>query len=127
MSQSKYTVKIVTDFSAAHSLRGYPGDCARVHGHNWKIEVTASTSKLDDIGLSIDFKDLKGATKQVLDKLDHYNLNDIPPFDQINPTAENLSRYLYQELSQLINNDRITVQAITVWETERACVTYSEE
>lgn len=127
MNQAKYTVKIVTDFAAAHSLRGYAGDCARVHGHNWKIEVTASASKLDDVGMSIDFKDLKAATKQVLDKLDHYNLNDIPPFDKINPTAENLSQYLYSELSQRLNNDRVQVQSITVWETERACVTYNEE
>ncbi len=122
-----YTMKIITDFSAAHLLRGYPGVCSRLHGHNWKVEVQVKARKLDSIGMGLDFSDIKKATKALIGKLDHRNLNDIPPFDEINPTAENVSAYLYTELSKSINTDHIKVDAITLWETERACVTYSEE
>jgi len=124
---SRYTMKVVTDFAAAHFLRNYPGDCQRLHGHNWKVEVHATASALDQVGMGLDFKIMKNATKQVLAQLDHYNLNDIPPFDRINPTAENIATYLYDELSALLNNDRVRISAITIWETERACVTYSRE
>jgi 6-pyruvoyltetrahydropterin/6-carboxytetrahydropterin synthase len=122
-----YTMKIITDFSAAHLLRGYPGPCSRLHGHNWKIEVIVKATKLDSIGMGLDFSDIKKATKELIGNLDHRNLNDIPPFDSINPTAENVSAYLYTELSKTINTTQIKVDAITLWETERACVTYTEE
>jgi 6-pyruvoyltetrahydropterin/6-carboxytetrahydropterin synthase len=124
---ARYTMKVVTDFAAAHYLRGYDGPCNRLHGHNWKIEVEATASKLDEVGMGIDFKDLKGHTKVLLDKLDHYNLNDIPPFDEINPTAENLSCYIYTELSKSVNDGRVRISCVTIWETERACVRYEEE
>jgi len=124
---ARYTVKVVTDFAAAHSLRGYEGDCARVHGHNWKVEIEASATSLDTVGMSLDFKVLKQATKAILANLDHYNLNDIPPFDRINPTAENISAFLYKALSDKLNDERVSITAITIWETERACVRYTED
>jgi len=120
-------MKVVTDFAAAHYLRGYDGPCNRLHGHNWKIEVEATAISLDKVGMGIDFKDLKGHTKALLDKLDHYNLNDIPPFDKINPTAENLACFLFTELSKTVNDERVRISSITIWETERACVRYEEE
>ena len=120
-------MKIITDFSAAHLLRGYPGVCSRLHGHNWKVEVQVKARELDSIGMGLDFSDIKKATKELIGKLDHRNLNDLPPFDTINPTAENVSAYLYKELSKTINTTQIKVDAITLWETERACVTYTEE
>lgn len=124
---ARYTIKIVTDFSAAHYLRNYEGKCARLHGHNWKIEVEIDARQLDDVGMGIDFQDVKAETKELLEGLDHYNLNDMPPFDKINPTAENLSAFIYQSLATKINDQRIQVSAVTVWETERACVRYSED
>ena len=121
-----YTLKIVTDFAAAHTLKDYPGACSRMHGHNWKVEVEVQATRLDDVGMGIDFKLIKQATRKVTDELDHYYLNDIPPFDRVNPTAENIASYIYQAVSELINNDRVKVSAVTLWETERACVRYEQ-
>ncbi|MEJ2143151.1 MAG: 6-carboxytetrahydropterin synthase QueD [Gammaproteobacteria bacterium] len=124
---ARYTMKILTDFAAAHYLREYEGECSRLHGHNWKVEVTVEASALDKVGMGMDFKVIKKATKGLVDELDHYNLNDIPPFNEINPTAENISAFLYKELSARLNNDAAKVKAITLWETDRACVTYTED
>lgn len=121
-----YTLKIVTDFASAHTLRNYPGACSRLHGHNWKVEVEVIASQLDEVGMAIDFKEIKKATRKITDELDHYYLNDIPPFDRINPTAENIASYIYQGVSELINNDRVRVKAVTLWETDRACVRFEQ-
>jgi len=124
---SRYTLKVVTDFAAAHSLRNYSGNCERLHGHNWKVEVEVTARELDEVGMGMDFKTIKRATKDFLDELDHYNLNDVPPFDRINPTAENIAAYIYRRLAERLNAGRVWVSAVTIWETERACVRYSEE
>lgn len=124
---ARYTLKVVTDFAAAHSLRNYSGNCERLHGHNWKIEVEVSARELDEVGMGLDFKTIKRTTKDFLDQLDHYNLNDVPPFDTINPTAENIAAYIYRSLAERLNADRVWVSAVTIWETERACVRYTEE
>ena len=124
---SQYTMKILTDFAAAHLLREYEGACSRLHGHNWKVEVQVRASQLDQIGMGIDFKVIKQATKALIDKLDHQNLNEIPPFDTINPTAENISAFIFQGLSKILNTDVVRVSSVTLWETDRACVTYTEE
>lgn len=121
-----YTLKVVTDFAASHSLRDYEGQCQRLHGHNWKVEVEVNASKLDNVGMGMDFKQIKRATKQVLEGMDHYHLNEIPPFDTINPTAENIASYIYDEIGKLINQEFVKVSAVTIWETERACVRYTE-
>ncbi|MDH5394905.1 MAG: 6-carboxytetrahydropterin synthase QueD [Gammaproteobacteria bacterium] len=124
---SRYTMKILLDFAAAHYLREYEGVCNRLHGHNWKVEVQVTATKLDDVGMGMDFKVIKDATRELIGKLDHRNLNDIPPFDKVNPTAENISAYLYKELSSELNADGIKVSNVTLWETDRACVIYSED
>lgn len=121
-----YTLKVVSDFASAHSLRDYPGDCQRLHGHNWKVEVEVIASKLDEIGMGIDFKQMKHITKGVTDKLDHRYLNEIEPFDKINPTAENIAGYLYKQISEKLNTAHAKVKAVILWETERACVRYTE-
>ena len=121
-----YTLKIVTDFAAAHTLRDYPGACSRMHGHNWKVEVEVVATQLDSVGMGIDFKEIKRATRKVTDELDHYYLNDIPPFDRVNPTAENIASYIHQAVSELINTERVKVKAVTLWETERACVRFEQ-
>ena len=123
----RYKMKIVTDFAAAHLLRDYPGPCSRLHGHNWKVEVEVSATRLDKIGMGMDFRDIKTATKEVIDQMDHRHLNELPPFDEINPTAENIAAHIYQKLVEKINDERVSVHAVTIWETERACVSYTEE
>ena len=122
----RYTLKVTTDFAASHSLEGYPGNCSRLHGHNWRIDVEADATSLDDLGMGIDFKILKDAARSVANTLDHCHLNDVPPFDTLNPTAENIAAYVFQEISQIINDDRVRICAITLWETDRACVRYTE-
>mgnify|MGYP003574156697 FL=1 len=122
-----YTLKIITDFASAHTLRDYPGACARMHGHNWKVEVEVTASELDAIGMGIDFRVIKQAARDIAERLDHRYLNDLEPFVQINPTAENIAAYFHQELSAQLNNDSIRVHAVTLWETERACVRYAED
>ena len=122
-----YTLKIITDFASAHTLRDYPGACARMHGHNWKVEVEVTASELDAIGMGIDFRVIKQAARDIAERLDHRYLNDLEPFVQINPTAENIAAYFHQELSAQLNNDSIRVHAVTLWETERACVRYVED
>lgn len=123
----RYQLKVITEFASAHTLRDYPGACSRMHGHNWKVETEAVATQLDDMGMAVDFKVLKNAANEVGDQMDHYYLNDLAPFKEINPTAENIAAYMYKEISARINNDRIKLSAVTLWETERACVRYSEE
>ena len=120
-------MKILTDFAAAHYLRDYDGVCNRLHGHNWKIEVQVVATELDSVGMGMDFKVIKDATKKLIGSLDHYNLNDVPPFNKINPTAENIAAFFFQELSKELNTDKVKVDSISIWETDRACVTYTEE
>ncbi len=122
-----YTLKVTTDFAAAHLLRDYPGSCSRLHGHNWKVETEIEAKKLDDVGMALDFKVIRQATRAITEPLDHQYLNEIEPFDHINPTAENIAAYIFQGLAQCLNDERIRVKAVTLWETERACVRYTEE
>ncbi len=122
-----FVLKIVTDFASAHSLRNYPGDCARLHGHNWQVEVSVFSNVLDDNGIAIDFREIKKQTKLVIKRLDHQYLNEIKPFDVLNPTAENIAKYFFDEVGLLINNEDIKVKEVLIWETPRSAVTYSEQ
>lgn len=124
---AKYELKIITDFASAHSLRNYPGACRNLHGHNWKVEVEVIATALDEIGMGIDFKVIKKATAEVANRLDHTYLNDIHPFTEINPTAENIAAYFYSQLSTLLNGPNVRISAVSLWETERACVRYTED
>jgi 6-pyruvoyltetrahydropterin/6-carboxytetrahydropterin synthase len=124
---ARYTLKILADFASAHTLRDYPGACARMHGHNWKIEVEVVAEQLDEVGMGVDFKVIKKATRDIADRLDHRYLNDLEPFSRINPTAENIAAYFHRELSAQLNSPGIRVHAVTLWETERACVRFVED
>jgi len=121
-----YEIRIVTTFAAAHSLRNYPGNCKNIHGHNWKIEVVMQSEHLDDLGMSIDFRMLKQETEGLLNTLDHTFLNDHSPFNTINPTAENMARWLYETLSKRINGPRAKVSRLSVWENENSSASYFE-
>ena len=124
---AQYTLKVVADFASAHTLRGYPGACARMHGHNWKVEVEVAADSLDSVGMALDFKVIKQAAREVADRLDHRYLNELEPFSQLNPTAENIAAYFYRELSAQFDGPGIRLRAVTLWETERACVRYGED
>ncbi len=119
-----YELSIETHFSAAHQLRGYDGDCARLHGHNWHIRLFVECSKLDALGMGIDYKIMKRELKAALERWDHYNLNDIPPFDSINPTSENVARLLCEEMRRRLDNGRVRVSRVEVAETCTAKVIY---
>jgi 6-pyruvoyltetrahydropterin/6-carboxytetrahydropterin synthase len=121
-----YTLKVHAQFCSAHALRDYPGDCRRLHGHNWKVETEVQARVLNDIGIAIDFKAIKAATRQLVDSLDHRFLNDVEPFDRINPTAENLAAWFFRQLSAALNSTHVKVNAVMLWETDTACVRYTE-
>lgn len=123
-----YEITILADFEAAHCLPDYPGKCSRLHGHNWRIEVAVTGSQLDKLGMIVDFRILKQEVGQVLNTLDHYYLNELEPFRHVNPTAENIAKYLYDELSKnelLSSNNRISW--VKVWESPQSAVTYRPE
>lgn len=95
-----YTVSVQAHYDAAHFLRNYEGKCRRLHGHRYVVEVALRTEDLDDSGMAFDFVDLKRELKELADRLDHQNLNEIHPFTQIESTAENQARYFFDELRQ---------------------------
>ena len=117
-----FSVKIEADFSSAHNLRGYKGKCEELHGHNWKIELVASSEKLDKAGMVLDFKYLKAELKKILEKLDHKYLNKIPYFARVNPTSENIAKYIYDNIKRRVS----CVESVTVWENSTSSATYEE-
>lgn len=121
-----YELTTEREFSAAHCLRGYQGDCAQLHGHNYRVQVTVYGDQLNELGMLMDFGDLSELCRQVLEELDHGHLNEIPPFDSINPTSENLARYLYQRIAERLP-EQVRVKAVTVYESARSWARYSEE
>ena len=121
-----HEVTIEMEFSSAHALRGYRGKCENTHGHNYKVEVHVRGDRLNDIGLLVDFRDLKDATKRVVDYLDHKNINELPPFDvELNPSAENLAMFFFHEVARVIDDDRVRVHKVRVWETSTCSATYT--
>ena len=122
-----YELSIKTYFSAAHHLRNYSGKCANQHGHNWQVEVFCKCEKLNDVGMGIDFVDLKREVNSLLDGLDHTDLNELEYFKEHNPTAENIARYLYDQLSNKLDDIRVKVSRVVVHETENYSASYSAE
>ena len=121
-----YRLTITSSFAAAHNLVNYQGDCENLHGHNWKVDVTVTARELDKAGLGIDFKLLKKETRDLLQTLDHKYLNQLAPFLEASPSSEQIARHLYGEISRRLNSDNITVQDVTVWESDVARATYYE-
>ncbi len=119
-----YELKIVSQLAAAHQLREYGGKCERLHGHNWKIEVYVTGKQLGDDGLLIDFRVIKDATKKILDELDHRFLNEVEYFKDINPSSENMARYIYDYLGKHLNSDTVRISKVSAWESDSACATY---
>ena len=124
-----FEVTVEDTFAAGHYLRDYKGKCENPHGHNYRVRVTLAGTDLDKAGLLLDFKDLREVIKPVVDYLDHQMMNDIEPFTRLNPSAENLARYFYQETNARMraeNAGRVHVKNVTIWETDETTATYFE-
>lgn len=118
-----YDLTVRAHFDAAHALRGYPGECCKLHGHTWDVEVVVRGESLDDVGIVYDFKTLKDDLAAILEPLDHAYLNEVTPFDEINATAENLARYLFEQLDARVS-EGVHVVEVGVWESPIAKITY---
>lgn len=121
-----FRLTIHTAFAAAHNLTHYQGDCENLHGHNWKVEVSITTTELDKAGLGVDFKILKKETNALLKTLDHKYLNELEPFTKLSPSSENIARYLYGELTKILGTKTVKVDMVTVWESDFAAASYYE-
>jgi 6-pyruvoyltetrahydropterin/6-carboxytetrahydropterin synthase len=120
-----FEVMIERNFSSAHQLRGYKGKCENLHGHNYKIEIFARGRELDHIGLLVDFGDLKTAADDIVGYLDHRNINELPPFDaELNPSAENLARYILERVAARVGDERVQVYKVRCYETPTSVATY---
>ncbi|MFB3922448.1 MAG: 6-carboxytetrahydropterin synthase QueD [Terriglobia bacterium] len=119
-----FEISVDYSFAAGHALRGYKGKCENVHGHNYKVRVTVGGEQLNSIGLVMDFVDLRAAIKALAERLDHRFMNDIPPFDQLNPSAENLAKYFYDGLEPTTRDNGVHVRSVTIWETDTTSATY---
>ncbi len=124
-----YELTVERDFSSGHYLRNYHGRCENPHGHNYKVRITLIGSELDQAGLLLDFKLLKQVMRPVIDRIDHQMLNDLEPFTRMNPSAENIARYFYDQTSQQLKDmtsGRVRVKDCTIWETDTTSATYYE-
>ena len=121
-SDELYRLRVESHFDAAHKLVGYKGKCAQLHGHTWKVEVFVIGEKSDRIGMLVDFTMLKKKLEEITEKFDHSFLNDFKEID--NPTVENLSKYIFQNLRNLPKN--VKLEKVRVWESEKSWGEYFE-
>lgn len=124
MSKGTYTLTVKSDFAAAHRLREYDGNCERLHGHNWIVEVSVSSGSLDSCGMAVDFRTIKSALHDVLSRLDHAYLNDVEPFRNSNPSSENIARHIFEEMEGRMPSP-VAISRVTVWESPDARAEYS--
>jgi len=117
-----FSLKVEGSFSSAHNLRGYKGKCEDLHGHNWRVEMAVKSPDLDNLGMVLDFKYLKKELNAILEELDHKYLNKLIFFKRINPTSENIAKYIYNKLKGRIP----LLNSVTVWENSTSCATYEE-
>lgn len=121
-----YSVTIRTEFNSAHKLRNYKGKCESLHGHNWTVEVTVEGQKLNKLGILVDFIDLKKEISRFLEQLDHKYLNELKPFKKINPTSENIAKFIYDSLNVICRKYKVMPEKVTVWETPTNSATYGK-
>ncbi|MFY9324069.1 MAG: 6-carboxytetrahydropterin synthase QueD [Syntrophomonadaceae bacterium] len=119
-----YHLSVSQSFDAAHFLNGYPGNCANIHGHTWKVEVTIIGSKLDSLGMVVDFREVREKLAKVLEQFDHVLINEIAPFDRINPTSENLAYFIFKQMKKQLEGFQLKL--VKVWESENTWVAYEE-
>ena len=121
-----YIIAVDAHFASSHQIVGYDGKCSNMHGHTWKIKVEVKTGEVNEIGICYDFKSFKELINQIVDDLDHQNLNQLEPFRDKNPTAENIAHYLYHAIKKTLPGS-IDMHQITVWESEKYSVIYKED
>jgi 6-pyruvoyltetrahydropterin/6-carboxytetrahydropterin synthase len=120
-----FEVSVEETFAAGHALRHYHGKCENVHGHNYRCQVSVEGAELDEIGLLVDFVELKKVVHAVLDRMDHQWLNDFPPFDVLNPSAENMAKYIYEQVTGgLQPRAGVKIASVKLWETDTASAVY---
>lgn len=119
-----FELKVITHFAAAHQLTELAGPCERLHGHNWKIEVLVTGQTLGKDGLLIDFKQIKKATEEVVQELDHRFLNELQPFREASPSSENIAKTIFQFLARKLDSETVKVAGVTAWESDSAAATY---
>jgi 6-pyruvoyltetrahydropterin/6-carboxytetrahydropterin synthase len=117
-----FEVFVEHTFAAGHALRNYKGKCENVHGHNYRVQVGVEGPRLDENGLLYDFADLKKRVRATSEYLDHQFINDLKPFDELNPSAENIAKYFYDEIQRDISDGRVAF--VRVWETDTSCAVY---
>ena len=122
-----FELDVIREFSSAHCLKGYCGNCSEKHGHNWSVQVFIRSEKLEEIGIAVDFKALKRELDALLGELDHKDLNSIPPFDKLNPTSENIAMYIYKRLSGKLNGNGVKVYRVRVGENASSGASYFED
>jgi 6-pyruvoyltetrahydropterin/6-carboxytetrahydropterin synthase len=125
-----FEISVERSFAAGHALRGYKGKCENIHGHNYKVRVTLTGANLDSTGLLCDFVEVKRMMDAIIERLDHRFINEIPPFDELNPSAENLARYFHQQLALGLREKPpavpVRIGEVQVWETDSTTATYRE-
>lgn len=121
-----YEISARVNFAAAHQLIGYRGPCSNIHGHTWSVKASLLCDELNNIGITYDFKDLKKVLKACVQRFDHQFLNTHPPFDQMNPTSENLAKYIYQSIKAKLP-EHVKMKSVEVSESEKYSVVYFEE
>jgi 6-pyruvoyltetrahydropterin/6-carboxytetrahydropterin synthase len=132
MPSASYELAVETEFSAAHSLAGYEGPCARLHGHNYRVLIHVAGAKLDQSGMLLDFREVKRICDSVIKELDHQHLNDIPAFKRINPTSENIARHIFHQVHAALadvpglSERNVRPLKVTVYESARSAASYSE-
>lgn len=119
-----YTLEVDAEFAAAHRLRDYNGQCENLHGHNWRVRLAVTGGQLDAAGMLVDFGLLKRWLREAMDALDHRYLNDMPPFDAVNPTSENIARHVAERIAPQLP-DTARVAYVRVWESDRASARYA--
>jgi 6-pyruvoyltetrahydropterin/6-carboxytetrahydropterin synthase len=119
-----FEVSVEQTFAAGHALRNYHGKCENVHGHNYKVRVTVAGERLDETGLLVDFVEIKRLMSAAIDYLDHRFINDLAPFDEINPSAENIAKYFYDRVSGGIGANGVRVAEVKIWETDTSSAVY---
>jgi len=124
LERDMYELSIAGHFSSAHFLKDYPGSCRNLHGHTWKVEVTITSAKLNELGLVFDFREMKKKLQELLETMDHKCLNDLPAFTENNPSTETIARHVYQEFGKLCQP--FFVKKVQVWESDNASITYYE-
>jgi len=119
-----YYLSVSDTFSAAHRLCGYQGACSNLHGHNWKVRIGLQTDKLDEIGMAMDFGIIKTMLKHILDELDHAYLNEVKSLNGLNPTSENLARFIFERMAKELEEQPARIYEVEICESERSSVVY---